>query len=238
MNFKKIISNSVVTALVSVMFLTPILNTVSAMESSQNDEILYSDASGDEDNEVTSSDEEDEVEVFEDLILSDEEIAKINQYLDEQKNNENNTVKSRNKRSLAFAGAAGWAGTFAIPGVGQVLLTATGAIVIGGVVISAGSWVAQKVKNWIYQSKKENAEKAKKAIPSSLKKKNGNVDLDSFTVRVRGKNAYKDPKTGYIKEKDTTGHRGYDGSVKKWKIKNKKGKRIASVNGSGKVVDK
>ncbi|WP_205527784.1 hypothetical protein [Listeria costaricensis] len=70
-------------------------------------------------------------------------------------------------------------------------------------------------------------------IPTSLLDKNGNVQLGKFNQKVKGKSAWKDPKTGYTKEKDTAGHGG-----KKWKIKDKKGKRKASTDGNGKILSK
>lgn len=40
------------------------------------------------------------------------------------------------------------AGTWEIPGVGEVVITFGGAIIISGVVITAGNWVYNKVVNW------------------------------------------------------------------------------------------
>ncbi|WP_066497301.1 hypothetical protein [Abyssisolibacter fermentans] len=40
------------------------------------------------------------------------------------------------------------AGTWWIPGVGEVVITVAGVIVIGGAVISGGTWVYNKVVNW------------------------------------------------------------------------------------------
>lgn len=62
---------------------------------------------------------------------------------------------------------------------------------------------------------------------------NGNVKLGNFNQKVKGKNAWKDPKTGYVKEKDTAGHGG-----RKWKIKDKQGNRKASTDGNGKILSK
>lgn len=70
-------------------------------------------------------------------------------------------------------------------------------------------------------------------IPNSLLRGNGTVDLGKFKDKVRGKTAYRDPKTGWTIEKDTAGHAG-----KKWKLKDKSGKRIASTDGSGKIISK
>lgn len=48
-----------------------------------------------------------------------------------------------------------------IPGVGEVLLLAGGAIVIAGVTYYAGSWIAQKVTTW-YREHTKNARKSTK----------------------------------------------------------------------------
>ncbi len=165
------------------------------------------------------------------LNLSEEEINLANNYIEEQINNGEIAIMPR-------SATAALAGTFFIPGVGQAVITTAGVIIVGGAIISAGSWLGRKVTDWVYNSKKNDAEKASSNIPKSLKKKNGNVDTGKFTQKVRGKQEWKDPKTGWSIEKDNTNHRGYDGSIKVWKIKNIKGKRVGSLNSSGKVIDK
>ncbi|MDJ8951220.1 hypothetical protein PTL64_15650 [Clostridium perfringens] len=164
-----------------------------------------------------------------DLILTEEEIQLANDYIQYQLNNGNIAIMPRSAAALA--------GTFFIPGVGQAVITAAGVIIVGGAVVSAGSWLGQKVSDWVYNSKKNDAEKASAKIPNSLKKGNGNVDVNKFTQKVKGKQEWKDPKTGWSIDKDTAGHRGYDGSIKTWKIKNQKGTRIGSLNSNGKVID-
>ena len=83
------------------------------------------------------------------------------------------------------------------------------------------------------QAKAQNKEieDAKSRIPSHLKDKNGNVDLGKFNKPVKGRKAYKD-KTGWEIDKDTAGHKG------SWKVKNPKGKRVATVDDTGRVVGK
>ena len=76
------------------------------------------------------------------------------------------------------------------------------------------------------------AEEAKKDIPERLKDGEGNVDLGKFDQNVKGKNAKKE-KGGWEIEKDTSGHGG-----SKWKLKDKKGKRVASLDENGKVLRK
>jgi len=123
------------------------------------------------------------------------------------------------------------AGIYVIPGVGQVALAATGAIVLGGVTIGAGHWAYKTITNWL-NSPQISASKAY-GIPKGLLDSNGNVKLGSFNQKVKGQNAWKDSKTGYTKEKDTAGHGG-----RKWKIKDKQGKRKASTDGNGKILSK
>jgi len=40
------------------------------------------------------------------------------------------------------------AGTWWIPGVGEVVITAAGVVIIGGTVIAAGTWLYNKVVDW------------------------------------------------------------------------------------------
>lgn len=225
MGLKKRLSKSIAIALLGIMVSTPVFNSVSAMDLE------------DEYTSIEQNIEDEELEIYPDLVLNDEEIKEIRNYLEAVKNEE---IKVREKRALPVI-LLGWAGEFLIPGIGTVIVTEAGKIIVAGVTVVAGSYVGKKVKDHIYNSKKQKAEKAAREIPSRLKKKNGNVDLDRFTEKVKGlKSTWKDPKTGWVKQKDGTGHRGYDTSVKEWKIKrNPYDKdRVASVNSSGKVIDK
>lgn len=223
MSFKKRLSKSIALSLIGIIISTPIFNSVSAME-------IYKES------KVVESYFED-IENYPDLELTEEEIKEINNYLNSAKNGE---IVENQYRAIPLV-LLGWAGGFFIPGVGTAIINAAGHVIVGGITVSAGSYVGKKIKNHIYQSKKKDAEKAAKEISSRLKKKNGYVDLDKFTEKVKGqKSTWKDPKTGWVKQKDTTNHRGYDGTVKEWKIKKNpydKG-RVASVNSKGKVIDK
>ena len=162
------------------------------------------------------------------LNLTEEEIKLANEYIKTQEENGNIAMIPRSAAILA--------GTFFIPGVGQVVITATGVIIVGGVVISATSWLGSKVLNWIKNNTEAQINSVKNSIPSSLKKKNGNVDLGKFKDK-NGRTPL-DKNSGTFKngrwsvEKDITGHGG-----RKWKIK-KDGKRIGSLDGNGKVLSK
>ena len=123
-------------------------------------------------------------------------------------------------------------GTYTIPGVGQVVITATLAILVGKLVIDAGTEIYNKVKDGLEIHFSKEAEEAKKDIPERLKDGDGNVDLGKFGDKVKGKNAKKE-EGGWEIEKDTSGHGG-----SKWKLKDKKGKRVASLDENGKVLRK
>ena len=122
------------------------------------------------------------------------------------------------------------AGTWWIPGVGEVVITATGVIIVGGAVIASGTWIYNAVTDWFAQRAEISA--AKSNIPSRLKDGNGNVKVGDFNQKVSGKTAYKE-KGGWTIEKDTAGHGG-----RKWKLKNKSGDRVASLDENGKVLGK
>lgn len=122
------------------------------------------------------------------------------------------------------------AGSYFIPGVGQVLITATGAIIVGGAIISGGTWLYNTISNWF--SERAEVQAIKQSIPSRLKQGNGEVDLSQFNQKVNGKTAYKE-KGGWTIEKDTAGHGG-----RKWKLKDKSNDRVASLDENGKVLSK
>ncbi len=122
------------------------------------------------------------------------------------------------------------AGTWLIPGVGEVVITAAGVILVAGAVIEVGSWIYDTVTQW-FQTRAEINE-AKGKIPERLKDGNGEVDLGNFDQKVNGKTAYKE-KGGWTIEKDTAGHGG-----SAWKLKDKSGDRVASLDENGKVLGK
>lgn len=93
-------------------------------------------------------------------------------------------------------------------------------------------------------SAKKKAEDAAKDVSNTVKEKGSSdtVDLDQFKDK-NGKTP-KDKSSGkftsqkdsrYTIEKDTAGHTGYDGTPKEWKLF-RSGKRVASLNGNGKIV--
>ena len=58
------------------------------------------------------------------------------------------------------------------------------------------------------------------------------ASLGKFKNKVKGKTSYKE-EGGWAIDKDTAGHGG-----RKWKLKNKKGNRIASLGKNGEVLGK
>lgn len=72
---------------------------------------------------------------------------------------------------------------------------------------------------------------AYRAIPKKILDSDGSIDMGKFTQKVNGRTAYKDPKTGWEIDKDTGGHGG-----RKWKLKDSKGDRVASLDEKGKIL--
>lgn len=118
------------------------------------------------------------------------------------------------------------AGTYYIVGIGTVVITEVGKIIVAGVIVKAGSWMYDKIMNWF------EARSAAADIPNRLKKPNGNVDTGLFNKKVRGSSDLEEKK-GWRISKDRDGHKGSE-----WKVKNKSGKRVASIDKNGKVVGK
>lgn len=88
----------------------------------------------------------------------------------------NDTIKNnRAIRSVGVQSATGVliAGTWWIPGVGEVVITAAGVVIIGGTVIAAGTWLYNKVVDW-FEARAE-IKAVKQKIPERLKNKKGEV---------------------------------------------------------------
>ena len=123
-------------------------------------------------------------------------------------------------------------GTYLLPGIGQVIITTGLAIFLGKAAIQAGTEIFNKVEQGLQIHFSKEAEQAKNDVPERLKDGEGNVDLGKFDKNVKGKNAKKED-GGWEIEKDTAGHGG-----SKWKLKDKKGKRVASLDENGKILRK
>lgn len=111
-------------------------------------------------------------------------------------------------------------------------IAATGAITVAGVTITVGTWLYKTITNWLSNSSKREIAKIRASIPKRLRKKNGDVNLGKFKNKVKGKTSYKE-EGGWAIDKDTAGHGG-----RKWKLKDKKGNRIASLGKNGEVLGK
>ncbi|MCY7566289.1 hypothetical protein ABEX69_05345 [Bacillus safensis] len=143
-----------------------------------------------------------------------------------------NNSKKGEIHTSAIAAAAG---VYLIPGIGPVALTVTGAVVIGGVTIAAGSWLYNKIS---YYFSKKAADAAAKKVPKSLKKSEGKVDLKKFkdkhgkTPAQKTSGTFKNGK--WVITKDVANHIGYNGNKKAWKIGNPT--RKASLDKYGNVI--
>ncbi|MDY0323849.1 MAG: hypothetical protein RBR24_07505 [Candidatus Carbobacillus sp.] len=129
-------------------------------------------------------------------------------------------IGKRNLYTPSAAVAAPVVAVYFIPGIGEVALLATGAIVVGGLVYYARSWLYDQIMPYIIAFK----------IPKRLLKNGSTVDLSKFNQKIRGKTAYKEDGGWYI-EKDETGHGG-----SKWKLKNPSNERVASLDENGKIL--
>lgn len=56
--------------------------------------------------------------------------------------------------SVTNRGIAAAAGVYFIPGVGQVLITVTGAIIVAGVTVCVGSWLYNKISTYFAEHTK------------------------------------------------------------------------------------
>ncbi|MDR6939461.1 hypothetical protein [Arcanobacterium hippocoleae] len=135
-----------------------------------------------------------------------------------------------NSGIMPRAAVAALPGLYFIPGIGQVAIAATGAIVVAGVTISVGSWLWNTITSWLADSHSQSIARIRASIPSQLKKSNGDVNLGKFTKKQKGRQEWK-ADNGWSIDKDTAGHGG-----RKWKLKNKQGKRVASLGENGEVL--
>lgn len=187
----------------------------------------YANTTSDNSSEIFIFDEQNNISIP-NLNLSEQEIRLANEYIQNQLDNGAIIMMPRSAAVLA--------GSFFIPGVGQAVITAAGVIIVGGAVVSAGSWLGKKVLNWVQTNTANQINAVKNSIPSNLKKKNGNVDLGKFKDKngrtPLNKNSGTFRNGRWSVEKDTAGHGG-----RKWKLK-KDGTRVGSLDGNGKVISK
>ena len=143
-------------------------------------------------------------------------------------------IKVNNQDSgAAQTYAAIAAGAYFIPGIGQILIAATGVITVAGVTIAAGSWLYETITEWLSDSEAQEIAAIKAQIPSRFRTDSGDVDLSKFDEKVSGNSVKYKEDGGWTVEKDTSGHGG-----SAWKLKNKSGERVASLDANGKVLRK
>ncbi|MED3662990.1 DNRLRE domain-containing protein [Ureibacillus terrenus] len=92
-------------------------------------------------------------------------------------------------------------GVYFIPGIGEVALLATGAVVLGGITYKAGSWLGQKVRDYVFSKKTP--------IPSKLKNGDRVKTPDTHPGEWTKKgDTYTHKKTKWKAKVDKSGHRG------------------------------
>lgn len=121
----------------------------------------YANTTSDNSSEIFIFDEQNNISIP-NLNLSEQEIKLANEYIQNQLDNGNIAMMPRSAAALA--------GSFFIPGVGQAVITAAGVIIVGGAVVSAGSWLGKKVSSWV-QNYKFNSS-AEKAVNKAGRDKN------------------------------------------------------------------
>lgn len=152
----------------------------------------------------------------------------------------------QNNQQNSRMGAGAVLAVYSVPGLGEVALLAAGGIAIGTTVYAVGSWAYNKFKNWLKNSAKQEAQDAAKKVSNKVKVKGSKDKVDLGQFKDKNGKTPKNKNSGnftstkdkrYTIKKDTAGHTGYDGTMKKWKLY-LSGKRIASLNSSGKIVGK
>ncbi|WP_248613634.1 hypothetical protein [Mobiluncus mulieris] len=68
------------------------------------------------------------------------------------------------------AAVAVGAGIYFVPGIGQVVIAATGAIIVAGLVVVAGTWAWNAVTNYLAERDNQILARIRGSIPSSLRK--------------------------------------------------------------------
>lgn len=121
--------------------------------------------------------EENSININQPLFLNGKEYSSEEELL--QLLNTGYFISNANQSGISsYSLTAATAGTYFIPGVGQVILTATGVILIGGIAITSGHWAYKTIVNFFKSHsknmRKSNYNKHTKPRPgrSTEKKKN------------------------------------------------------------------
>lgn len=106
---------------------------------------------------------------------------------------------------------------------------------LGGIAAGVASVYigGQAYRNGVSVVKAKLTEKDKRNIPKKDLRDKDHIDTSKFTKKVRGQDAWEDPKTGYRVSKDTSKHGGSD---KKLEDSSKRHNRVASLSKSGKIL--
>lgn len=229
--------------------LTELEKEVVTMSEEQVEDILIEETQGD--SNVTFSDEG---VTIDGVFYTSEEFDKILETMEDPEQLNIDLTEVPAVQSSAFAiPMTYWATSYlyAVPGVGQAALMVTGGIIFAGAIVYGGHWTYGRIRTHINSRPKPKSTTSVKytkqvtvtktkyisytyGIPERLLDSAGNVKLNGFTQKVPGKTVkYRNPKTGWVIEKDTAGHAG-----KKWKVKDKGNNRKASTDGNGKIISK
>lgn len=203
-------------------FTSPLLTVLADELDGRSDEIVLS-----KEMENIESDYFDNTESIDavDSVLSNNEITVLNErvsltenaiIIDGKSYNQEEFDELLNSTIIIQPRFAAAAGVYFIPGVGQVALTATGAVVLAGATIYAGHWAWNKISDYLNAPKWSVAQTY--GIDHGLLTYWGNVDLGKFkdkhgnTPLNKNSGTFKNGR--YEVEKDTAKHGG-----RKWKLK-------------------
>ncbi|XCB30395.1 hypothetical protein RQN30_02990 [Arcanobacterium hippocoleae] len=77
------------------------------------------------------------------------------------------------------------AGIYFIPGIGEIAITVTEAILIAGGTVAVGTWQWSIISSWFADYHSQKIARIRVSVPSSLRKANGDVDLSKFTIKLK-----------------------------------------------------
>ena len=120
--------------------------------------------------------------------------------------NDNTSVRQNRSAAVAAVGAS-----YFIPGVGEVVMTATGVIIVAGVVIGTGHWAYKTIKNYFASKKKNNDEQRQGPLGKPNRKKQGREIQEKKRTEGNKKwnpNPNKDPNKPMKKHTPGKKHKG------------------------------
>lgn len=132
-----------------------------------------------------------------------------------------NTVPYRDRDILGLGGGIG--------------LGRAGSAAVGAATVYIGSKI---YRNGGVVQKTQLKEKDRKKFPKKDLKDENHLDLDKFTKKVKGKQAWQNPKTGSVIERDNSRTNGHGGSYWKYKRSPEAHDRLATATKEGKLLRK